>query len=91
VRTTDRKCNQCGSPLIFLRKTTEKIESYSPIIVSIYTCSNKECQDDIDKKTLARIKDTNDQKIAKEKRLLESKIKITKILKKPLKKAKKKS
>lgn len=64
-----RTCNQCGSPLVVVGKKTEKIDNYSPTIVTLYKCTNKDCQKDIDKKTLARIKDSNDQKLAKENRL----------------------
>lgn len=70
-------CNQCGSPLIFVEKRTEQIDNYSPVTVNIFKCSNKDCQDDIDKKTLARIKDTSDQKTAKENRV-KAKMKIHK-------------
>lgn len=66
---TQKKCNQCGSALFLLEKRVEQIDHYSPVTVKIYRCSNKDCQDDIDKKTLARKKDFSDQKEAKEKRL----------------------
>lgn len=49
----------------------------------MYKCTNKDCQADIDKKTRARIKDTADQKSAKENRL-KTKIKKMKIHKKKI-------
>lgn len=83
MKLSDKKCNQCGSFLYVAGKKIEKIDNYSPITVTLYKCSNKECQDDIDKKTLARIKDTDDQKKAKEVRL-QQKIKDAKKKKKIL-------
>lgn len=49
----------------------------------MYKCSNKDCQDDIDKKTQARIKDTSEQKIAKENRV-KAKVKSMRIHKKKI-------
>jgi len=83
LNLSQRKCNQCGSPLVLVGKKTEKIDNYSPVVVTIYKCTNKDCQDDIDKKTRARIKDTADQKSAKENRL-KTKIKKMKIHKKKI-------
>jgi DNA-directed RNA polymerase subunit M/transcription elongation factor TFIIS len=80
MKLSTKKCNQCGSFLYVAGKKIEKIDNYSPITVTVYKCSNKECQDDIDKKTLARIKDTDDQKKAKEVRL-QQKLKDAKIKK----------
>lgn len=83
LKATQKKCNQCGSPLFIVGKKTEQIENYSPVIVTMYKCSNKDCQDDIDKKTLARMKDTSEQKIAKENRV-KAKIKTMRIHKKKI-------
>lgn len=83
MKLSQNKCNQCGSPLYIVGKKIEKIDNYSPITVTIYKCSNKDCQEDIDKKTLARIKDTSDQKEAKENRM-KQKLKAMKIHKKKI-------
>lgn len=81
LKTSNRKCNQCGSPLLIAGKKIEKIDNYSPITVTIYKCSNKECQADIDKKTKARVNEAMAQKLAKESRIkpkVQQKIKIHK-------------
>lgn len=83
MKLSQNKCNQCGSFLYVVGKKIEKIDNYSPITVTLYKCSNKKCQDDIDKKTLVRIKDTNDQREAKESRM-KSKIQKMKIHKKKI-------
>lgn len=83
MKLSQKKCNQCGSFLYTVGKKIEKIDNYSPVTVTIYKCSNKDCQDDIDKKTLARIKDTSDQKEAKENRM-KQKVQVMKIHKKKI-------
>lgn len=83
MKLSQNKCNQCGSLLYIVGKKIEKIDNYSPITVTLYKCSNKECQDDIDKKTLARLKDSNDQKQAKENRM-KQKLQAMKIHKKKI-------
>lgn len=76
------KCNQCGSPLIVFKKKTQKIENYlSPITVTVYKCTNKQCQRDIDKKTALRKKVSKEQQSAKDERVRvkkETKIRINK-------------
>ncbi len=69
LKASDKKCNQCGSPLLIAGKKIEKIDNYSPITVTIYKCSNKECQADIDKKTKVRVTEAKAQKLAKESRV----------------------
>lgn len=61
-------CSQCGSRLILLKKTERK-DSFSKITVTSYRCSNKSCQDTIDKKTTARIKLQGEQNLARANRL----------------------
>lgn len=64
------KCRICGSELIFVKKVTEQIENYkSEVTTTVYRCSNKECQDDIDKKTELRQKTQKEQEAAKLRRL----------------------
>ncbi|HUD44254.1 MAG TPA: hypothetical protein VMR41_01795 [Patescibacteria group bacterium] len=54
---TTHNCSQCGSPLILLKKITEKIEgSRFPQTTSTYKCSNPDCQKRRDIETAKRIK-----------------------------------
>jgi len=65
-----RTCNQCGCDLILKKTRTEKTErSFASITVNTYICSNKECQDEIDKKTAKRIELRNEQELARQRRL----------------------
>jgi len=49
------KCFQCGSPLIFVSKKTEKTEgNMYPMTTTIYKCSNKVCQADTNRKISER-------------------------------------
>lgn len=53
-----------------VKKKTQKIENYlSPITVTFYKCSNKDCQTEIDKKTKQRIKLQKEQQSAKDERV----------------------
>lgn len=50
------KCNRCGSDLILLsRKTERPLNSFSPITITTYRCSNQECQDEADRKVRERL------------------------------------
>ncbi len=69
LKVSDKKCNQCGSPLLIVGKKIEQIDNYSPVTVTVYKCSNEKCQSDIDKKTRARVKEARAQKLAKESRI----------------------
>lgn len=63
-------CRQCNSPLVFVEKTTQKLEnSHFETTTTIYKCSNQACQDDIDKKAEQRKKLAQDQADAREKRV----------------------
>lgn len=67
---TIRKCNQCGNDLILQKSSTSKGEnSFSPMVQNTYRCSNKACQDEIDKKILKQIELKNEQALAKQRRL----------------------
>lgn len=62
-------CRQCNSPLVFVEKTTQKLENSNfETTTTIYKCSNEECQKDIDSKSALRKKATEDQAAAREKR-----------------------
>ncbi len=61
-------CSQCGSRLILVKKTHTK-DNFSKITITSYRCSNKSCQDTIDKKTIARIKLVDQQNLARANRL----------------------
>ncbi len=64
------KCNQCGSDLILQETKTEKSErNFSSMTSTKYQCSNKECQDEIDKRTAKRIEIRREQELARQKRL----------------------
>lgn len=64
--TQIRKCNQCGSDLIVVESKTQKKEtSFSSTTVITYRCSNKACQDEIDKRTAKRIALKNEQEQAR--------------------------
>jgi hypothetical protein len=50
-------CYQCGSKLLFISKKTEKLpNSFSSTVVTIYRCSNIECQEEKDKQEVIRQK-----------------------------------
>jgi hypothetical protein len=67
---TKRKCNQCGEDLVLQKTTTLKSErSFAPMTQNTYRCSNKACQDEIDKRTSKRIELKNEQEMARQKRL----------------------
>mgnify|MGYP001588082740 CR=1 FL=1 len=61
-------CSQCGSKLIIINKTETK-DNFSKITITSYRCSNKSCQDTIDKRTTARIKLQDQQNMARANRL----------------------
>ena len=61
-------CNQCGSKLIIINKTETK-DNFSKITITSYKCSNKSCQDTIDRKTTARIKLQDKQNLDRANRL----------------------
>lgn len=64
------KCNQCGCDLILKKTKTQKTDStFSNTTVSTYVCSNKVCQDEIDKRTAKRIELRNEQELARQRRL----------------------
>jgi hypothetical protein len=52
-------------------QVTERIENYSSDVTTTrYKCTNQQCQDDIDKSTLVRLKNQKEQEEAKARRLL---------------------
>ncbi len=64
------KCNHCGGKLVLVEERTVKIENYASLITTKnYKCLNEECQVDIDKKTVGRIKLQKQQDLAKESRV----------------------
>lgn len=68
------KCNQCGADLIVKKTTTSKNErSFSSMTLTIYLCSNKECQEEIDKRTAKRLELKNEQDLARQRRLAKNK------------------
>lgn len=68
------KCNQCGADLIVKKTTTSKNErSFSSMTVTVYLCSNKECQEEIDKRTAKRLELKNEQDLARQRRLAKNK------------------
>ena len=68
--TFSPKCNHCGGKLALIEEKTAKIENYASLITTKnYKCLNQECQVDIDKKTVGRIKLQKQQDLAKESRV----------------------
>lgn len=64
------RCNQCGAELVIQKITTQKNEhSFAATAVTKYQCSNKECQEEIDKRTAKRIEIRTEQELARQKRL----------------------
>lgn len=62
-------CSQCGSKLILVDSVTEKRENnLFPQTTSTYRCSNKECQDRMDKETEKRQKQRVEKEQADQKR-----------------------
>ncbi len=62
------KCFHCGSSLILVSQKTDKIEgSTFPHTTIKYRCSDKKCQEEIDRQIAKR------QKIQEEKELIEKK------------------
>ena len=48
--STIKKCSRCGNKLALTKKKKQKLEGYShPVVISTYKCSNKICQDQIDR------------------------------------------
>lgn len=62
--TAPRRCNQCGADLILIKTVIEEKDLPSPVTTLIYRCSNKECQEEIDKKSVAHIKRFKEQEKA---------------------------
>ncbi len=60
-----RRCNQCGSDLILVKTVVEDKNSPSPVTSLIYSCSDKSCQANINKKTIARRKYFKEQEKAR--------------------------
>lgn len=48
---------------------TERKDTFSKVVTTIYKCSDKSCQADIDKRTKARIKLQKEQDFAKKSRI----------------------
>ena len=63
-----RYCNHCGSDLIFVRETIEDRDLPSPVTTLIYHCSNKPCQENINKKTRLQAQHYKQQEKAKKER-----------------------
>ena len=62
-------CSQCGSILILVEEKTEYIDNNPhPITVSIFKCSNFECQEAREKAIAARMKAREEQDKAREAR-----------------------
>lgn len=71
-------CFHCGSKLILISEVTEKAEgSTFPRTISKYRCSNKECQDEIDRQTAKRMK-LKKEKEEMDKKRAKAKLKKTK-------------
>lgn len=65
-----QKCSQCGSELILQKTIVHQSErSFSATTITTYRCSNQSCQDEIDKKTTARLALKKEQELARQKRL----------------------
>lgn len=63
------KCFQCGSPLIQVSKVTAHPEgSLFPQTMSVFRCSNQECQDQKDKEEAKRRKLSEEKAVADQKR-----------------------
>ena len=62
------RCSHCGKRLIFVGKTETK-DTFSKVVTTIYRCSDKLCQEGIDKRTKARIKLQKEQDFAKKARV----------------------
>ena len=62
--TAPRRCNQCGADLILVKKIIEEKDLPSPVTALLYRCSNKSCQEEIDKKSVAHIKRFKEQEKA---------------------------
>gem|GEM_PF-2627810 len=66
---TSMKCFQCGSPLIQVSKVTAHPEgSLFPQTMSVFRCSNQECQDQKDKEEAKRRKLSEEKAVADQKR-----------------------
>lgn len=66
---TRPKCSQCGNDLIEVKTVTEKVENHRfPVTVTTYRCSDEKCQEETDKRTAARVRNTTQQELAKQER-----------------------
>lgn len=70
------RCSQCGRKLIFVGKSERK-DTFSKVVTTIYRCPDKTCQEGIDKRTKARIKLQKEQDSAKKARV-KSKMRLNK-------------
>ncbi len=71
---TKRKCHKCGSFLILVSVTVEKVPmQHNPVTTSTYKCSDKSCQDSSEKEMARFIKRREDQEAAKEERIQNAK------------------
>lgn len=68
--SSNPKCNQCGADLVLKKTTTQKSEHrFASMTQNSYRCSNKSCQDEIDKKLIKRLELKQEQELARQKRL----------------------
>ncbi len=64
------KCYQCGSELVLIKRTTQKIEgSHFPQTVTIFRCSNKVCQEEKDQEEEKRLRLKEEKEIEKNRRI----------------------
>ncbi len=64
------KCNQCGSDLVLVKKKTAQIgNSFSPMTTTTYRCSDKACQDEIDRMVSKRLQLREERELARQNRL----------------------
>ena len=69
-KLTDLPCSTCGAPLILTEEKTELLDkSIYPVTSRTYICSNKECQDERDKKAAAWKKHKEEAEAAKAARM----------------------
>lgn len=68
--SSNPKCNQCGANLVLKKTTTQKSEHrFASMTQNSYRCSNKSCQDEIDKKLIKRLELKQEQELARQRRL----------------------
>lgn len=72
-KETPHKCWDCGADLILVEEVTMTLgNNLYPTTKSTYRCSNKDCQDEADRKAVKRAELKKEQELSRAKRIQEN-------------------